>query len=264
MKNIHILPTDKPSRLFDFMTGLILLKKASPNDSGTNQNIYITSDKEIKVGDYIIELDGNEVFRSKRVMGKNDWCKKIILTTDDQLIKDGVQSIDDEFLEWFVKNPSCEYVEVEREKSIGYTEDRARVFYGKYKIIIPKEEPNYNGKQEILWISNNPQCKQIESCSKSLSKKCICPKEEPKQETLEEVAERYYIDNIFCDGITDFEHDIAIRCYIAGAKDQAEKMYSEEDLREAFKQSRQAEIFEKNMPPVYESFEEWFEQFKKK
>jgi hypothetical protein len=45
---------------------------------------------------------------------------------------------------------------------------------------------------------------------------------------------------------------------------KAEKMYSEEDLREAFKQSRQAEIFEKNMPPVYESFEEWFEQFKKK
>ena len=36
--------------------------------------------------------------------------------------------------------------------------------------------------------------------------------------TLEEAAERYYIDNIFCDGITEFEHDIAIRCYIAGAK----------------------------------------------
>jgi hypothetical protein len=51
-----------------------------------------------------------------------------------------------------------------------------------------------------------------------------------KQETLEEAAERYYIDNIFCDGITDFEHDIAIRCYIAGAKWQAEKMYNDEDI----------------------------------
>jgi hypothetical protein len=40
--------------------------------------------------------------------------------------------------------------------------------------------------------------------------------------------------------------------------------YSEEDLREAFKQSRQALIFEKDMPPVYNDFEEWFEQFKKK
>jgi hypothetical protein len=48
--------------------------------------------------------------------------------------------------------------------------------------------------------------------------------------TLEEAAERYYIDNIFCDGITEFEHDIAIRCFIAGAKDQAERMYSEEEV----------------------------------
>ena len=41
-------------------------------------------------------------------------------------------------------------------------------------------------------------------------------------------------------------------------------MYSEEDLREVFKQSRMAKIFEKDMPPVYENFEEWFEQFKNK
>ena len=40
--------------------------------------------------------------------------------------------------------------------------------------------------------------------------------------------------------------------------------YSEDDLREAFKQSRQCKIFEKDMPPVYEEFEDWFEQFKKK
>jgi hypothetical protein len=45
---------------------------------------------------------------------------------------------------------------------------------------------------------------------------------------------------------------------------QKEKMYSEEELREAFRQSRMAKIFEKGMPPVYENFEQWFEQFKKK
>jgi hypothetical protein len=84
------------------------------------------------------------------------------------------------------------------------------------------------------------------------------------KETIEDGAEEYYNNNIFCDGITEFEHDIAIRCYIAGAKHTTERMYSEEDLREAFKQSRQCKIFEKNMPPVYESFEEWLEEFKKK
>lgn len=33
-------------------------------------------------------------------------------------------------------------------------------------------------KDEIEWISNNPECKQIEVCRNSLSKKRICPKEQ--------------------------------------------------------------------------------------
>ena len=51
------------------------------------------------------------------------------------------------------------------------------------------------------------------------------------QETIKKDAEEYYVNNIFCDGITEFEHDIAIRCYIAGAKNQQERMYSEEEVR---------------------------------
>jgi hypothetical protein len=46
--------------------------------------------------------------------------------------------------------------------------------------------------------------------------------------------------------------------------EKQQQVYTEDDLREAFKQSRQVLIFEKDMPPIYESFEEWFEQFKKK
>jgi hypothetical protein len=71
-------------------------------------------------------------------------------------------------------------------------------------------------------------------------------------ETLEEAAERLA-------STTD-----EFNMFVAGAKWQAERMYSEEDLRQAFKQSRQCKIFEKDMPPVYNKFEEWFEQFKKK
>jgi len=157
MKNVHLIPTSQPSRLFYGANAKKLMLSSTAVSFKTfersPQHIYITSDEEIKEGDYIIELDGNEVFRSKGVMGKNDWCKKIILTTDQDLIKDGVQSIDDEFLEWFVKNPSCEYVEVEREKSIGYTEDRARVFYGKLKIIIPSE-PKQETLEEIETIGD--------------------------------------------------------------------------------------------------------------
>lgn len=72
---------------------------------------------------------------------------------------------------------------------------------------------------------------------------------------LEEAAERLYPAE------WDWKEK---ESFIEGAECQAKIMYSEEDMREAFKQSRQAKIFEKDMPPVYESFEEWFNKFKKK
>ena len=78
------------------------------------------------------------------------------------------------------------------------------------------------------------------------------------RETLEEAAKQYAEKHALS------TRHISHIGFEDGAKWQAERMYSEEDLREAFKQSRQCKIFEKDMPPVYEEFEEWFEQFKKK
>jgi hypothetical protein len=91
---------------------------------------------------------------------------KIILATDRQLIANGVQAIDDEFLDWFCRNSSCEVVGVVIEKATGYTEDRQRTFYGKYKIILPKEEPKEN-QESTPFKSNMPMIK-------------------PKQETIED------------------------------------------------------------------------------
>ena len=82
-----------------------------------------------------------------------------------------------------------------------------------------------------------------------------------KKETLEEAAELYIQNGIYLNEQEKQQTEIA---FYEGAKWQAERMYSEEDLREAFKQSRQCKIFKKDMPPVYEEFEDWFEQFKKK
>jgi hypothetical protein len=147
-KNIHIIPTDQPSRVYivnsinklDWSEGYL-----QQVDGATNQNIYITSDEEIKEGDYYI-TPNNTVLKALGPMLINvEDYKKIILTTDQNLIADGVQSIDDEFLEWFVKNPSCEEVEVSEDyfkpSNIVYGHDTEP-----YKIIIPKEEP----KQETL------------------------------------------------------------------------------------------------------------------
>ena len=107
MKNIHILSTDKPSRLCI---------------NGKNcQHIYITSDEKIKEGDWYYLPKENKVAKCPKTIKLSgvtpEWTQKIILTTDQDLIKDSVQAIDDEFLEWFVKNPSCERVEVSLEET---------------------------------------------------------------------------------------------------------------------------------------------------
>jgi hypothetical protein len=243
MKNIHIIPTDKPSRLFDFMTALVLLKKASPNDSGTNQNIYITSDEEIKEGWILVNgfilrqvdyIDGYMVIDTTGGKHHNSVCEKIILTTDLDLIKDGVQGIPDDFLEWFVKNPSCEWVEVEKSNLLN----TSRTYLGvdKYKILIPQEEP----KQEL--------------------ERGITITHVGKQETLEEAAAKY-VENELQDRGTFDDKVICSIDFIAGANWQAERMYSEEEV---FNLCRDFAIFVQQKRPSYKNQLEWFEQFKKK
>jgi len=152
MKNLHLLPTDKPSRLYLHSDNELQLRtniiRTSEDYLGSNQHIYITSDEEIKQGDWCIYKTGEII--QYLVKLNTDNLKKIILTTDQDLIKDGVQAIDDEFLEWYIKNPSCENVKVELIEEIpsGFTfgmfgndEPPTELVY---KIIIPKEEPKYH------------------------------------------------------------------------------------------------------------------------
>ena len=62
MKNIHILPTDKPTYLYEMEGKLHLSDKFEKgNEFWHNQNIYITSDEEIKEGDWFI--DDNRIFK---------------------------------------------------------------------------------------------------------------------------------------------------------------------------------------------------------
>jgi hypothetical protein len=138
MKNIHVIPTDKPSRLYlgkngNFVFGISHTSVQSNNDSFQNKHIYITNGEEIKEGDWFYTSQYNTIDKlySNGVINAN-YCKKIILTTDPDLIAEGVQAIDDEFLEWFVKNPSCELVPIANE------------WKEKYKIIMPQESTFIN------------------------------------------------------------------------------------------------------------------------
>ena len=139
MKNIHLLPTDKPSRLFKFANQLHL--DTIPKEYYKKYNIYITDSEEIKEGDWYLDTFNTQRIKANEFSDHKHYgnsCKKIILTTDPNLIADGVQSIDDEFLEWFVKNPSCEQIEVQKWfDGLDFLE---------YKLITPKEE----AEQETL------------------------------------------------------------------------------------------------------------------
>ena len=235
MKNIHILPTDKPSRLVKFFTNkLHLCKEILPiQDEEQYQHIYITSNEEIKdvrphKGKWQLEK-GEILNKFPNYLTDLSECKLVIITTDPDLIKDGVQPIDDEFLEWFVKNPSCENVKVELIEEIpsGFT-------FGMFG----NDEP----PTELVY-------------------KITIPKEEPKQETLEEVAHEILVDY----GIKSISQSIGVltvkKLMVNMAKWQAERMYSEEEV---FNLCREFAIFVQRNGPSYEKQQEWFEEFKKK
>jgi hypothetical protein len=246
MKNIHIISTDKPSRLHLGNSGLVLCDFKFGKNTINGQNIYITNDEEIKEGDYMFDVSEMTVYEC---IGQGVSGYKIILTTDQDL--DGVQAIDDEFLECFVKNPSCEEVEVEKiELNTDYRSDWKQEF--RYKIIIPQEEPKQDLEKEMFELE---QELDIPSSMRWHNSK-------PKQETLEEAAEQY------AEGFEynqPSEHALFVNCFqgfIEGAKWQAERMYSEEDVMNAL---HSVELkYNKDFTKIYEGMKEWFEQFKKK
>jgi hypothetical protein len=97
-----------------------------------------------------------------------------------------------------------------------------------------------------------------------------------QEETLEEAAEKYS-DN--WEEITGLDYDEQIPSFvnkldfIEGAKWQAKRMYSEEDLEQAFSSGRTVKNYKGEWEETYsdemtsskyENFKKWFEQFKNK
>jgi hypothetical protein len=223
MKNIHVLPTDKPSKLYfnhnkefekyqfskePFVNGLT---------NTTNQNIYITNSEVKKNGDWVLSKL-NEVVKFCSLYCQNSY-EKIILTTDQDLIKDGVWGIEDGFLEWLISNPTCEFVEVDK---------------------------NWNYPLDKSWEY----------------KLRIIPKEEPKQETLEEVARRLNFIG---------RELYTLKLGVKWQQEQDKNKYSEEEVYNIVEQAmkdygkNQLGFFDGGVSdPIYYNLKKWFEQFKKK
>jgi hypothetical protein len=282
MKNVHLIKTDKPSRLHLGKSGLVLCDLVFNPTTINGQNIYITNSEKPKARDWVLgDFPDNPIgkviskyeqeFTAQSLNGNKHGLteydsKKIILTTDQDLIKDGVQAISDEFLQWFVKNPSCEKVEINYiqqpctncEWNYDSCPNAEECLKGNYKIIIPEEKPK----------NTCPKCRttDFDTCH---SIKCPMRKEEPinpnnqevmfhkehKETTLEEFAEKLAraFDNDNYKALMDLVID--------GAKWQAERMYSEEEVKKIAEEVRWQAIgdpieFTKN-------FNKWFLQFKK-
>ena len=285
MKNIRVLPTNKPSKLYFWEDKLVFGRLAT---TPMNRNIYITSDEEIKEGDYVGYPTLNNWVPVKYLGGDlTGGEKKIILTTDPDLIKDGVQAIDDEFLEWFINNPSCEWVEVNHFGMCCSNQLIAQCincnqYNPVYKIIIPKEPKQEwtptQGEQVWIKVFSNwssgtyigyDTTKHIhlvreneEGGGNLLSSSKILPYKsmpnEPKQETLEEAAENYALQFLLED---EQETDSANRkhAFKEGAKWQAERRYSEEEVLNILQEFKRYLSFGDEISQA-----EWFEQFKKK
>jgi hypothetical protein len=126
------------------MKNVHLITKEQEGADVLHQYLYITSDEEIKEGDWMIRANEQPTLVTPNFF----WdfgvrYYKITLTTDPDLIADGVQPIDDEFLEWFVNNPSCERVEVNIMNK-GYNKIKDIPYQECYKIIIPQESTFIN------------------------------------------------------------------------------------------------------------------------
>ena len=282
MKNLHLLPTEKPSKLVKIYNDVnretfTLKLNVEVNDSFKEYvNVYITSDEEIKdvrphKGKWHLEKE-NILNKFPDYLTDLSECKLVIMTTDQDLIKDGVQAIDDEFLEWFVKNPSCEEVKVVDVRSLGVYGS-----YYPYKINISKEESTfYTKKCKCMIFEPNcftGMCKNCGGILKEETKpKTMLEslqeylKNTPKEKVLEEAAEKYSENWEEITGL-DYENTVPSEVnkldFINGAKwqqEQNKKLYNEEEVHTII------ESYQNNVEnnPNHITYDKWFEQFKKK
>jgi hypothetical protein len=166
--------------------------------------------------------------------------KKIILTTDQDLIAEGIQPIDDTFLQWFVNNSSCEFVDVRYEVLRPFQSvDKG------YTIHLPDNEVLGEPKQETLEEVRKVERSDLYNKIYSIVKQI--PREDVETDAMDASSCAYDIEQLFY-------------------KWQQERMYSEEDLEKAFKQGILfvEESVSTSEKAIETEFSMLVEQFKKK
>jgi hypothetical protein len=262
MKNIYLLPTTA-SNSFGFCkrkdNGKLLVCPMSEEDhnQAEYQHVYITSDGKIKEGDWVITPNPQkplEKINKETYLPHYNKKRKIILTTDPNLIKDGVQAIPTSFLEWFVKNPNCEEVKVKKVFDEDWSEISGAFEISYYKIILPKEEPKQETPEQHVQLINE----NIDELDESLKR--------VKQGTLDKAAKANALEEL--SKYQPNKERFKLSCknsFLRGAKYEAERMYSEEEVYKLLlKHQSTYRSHVRNTGDWSFDIEKWLKQFKKK
>ncbi len=236
MKNLYLLPTDQPSRLFTTHR-LVFDNINPPMNCKKAVHIYITSDEEIGEGDWYLDTTVNVIFKNDKLFLNGTGYKKIILSTDPTLIADGIQAIDDEFLLWFVKNNSCEFVVID-------WSPLSKNLYG-WKIIIP-QEPKGEKKPHSFCETPEEKC-TINYCDDN---GCQNRKRHLVEPHEQEILPEFTLSKNIFDKISDLPK---------GETLEEQRMYSEGEVYELL-----CHFFDDHVNAQNANISQWFEQNKKK
>lgn len=160
MKNIYLIPTKSKSILHFDHTGLFPSKNyqlsTDINSVVEGYDLHIISEDKVNPGDYFIvelfKIDGSSdgYHLEKCIDIKDDvWvnsyditktrhidnCKKVVISTNEEVTNDRIQRLDHHLLEFFCINPNTEYVELERLEDVQFVDhlENGEVIEGIYE-----------------------------------------------------------------------------------------------------------------------------------
>jgi hypothetical protein len=179
MGKIHLIKTSEPSDLLLCIKSYVENEGSYAENSDTignfrigvgkyvnksfynHQQMYITDDSEIKEEDWCYNSITNKIYRKLKGNLAFAYEYKIILTTDQELISDGIQVIDNKFLQWFINNSSCRNVDIEKEKiTLGGVAGTTYIDF-KYNVVIPKDFKVFEVETRVSEVEYSEELRRL-------------------------------------------------------------------------------------------------------
>ena len=105
---VVMLPTNEKTNIINTNQGLLY----NSNDYiGINQHLYIISDDEIKEGNYYIIDDIPELLKNNGLKFIDDYCKKVIATTDTSLYTHQKETVSLPERVFYLPHPSQQFIQ---------------------------------------------------------------------------------------------------------------------------------------------------------